>query len=571
MKKIIILIFILIITINVSFSKEEKDYTINFNGNKYHLLYSIKNKDFGGYLNEYYRKGETYNIWTDMVAVHHFPNAYSPIDRIKDFKDYLSAMHVPSSLTFDDKKNTAMIDFILIADKQMPIVLEFNIFKYEKSDKCGSVAIQYAKRYSATTTMQIEAIKKDFELNRKRLIKEVKNYKIPKVITTDIDKCISGSDIREKITVNKTPEKTNNTKTITDNSVKEFSELPETTLKEEINKSEEPKDITATAEKNVIVDTSNEVIAKEEIINENNSNEKQIIDIDNNKEIEDIKTSETKDDTTVKKEVLTENEEVSTVNENQDQVTETKNTTNEDIEQAPIPIIQEKTIIKEENIKPATVRQTEHNVKNKKNKKIKEVSYEIKNSKDAYIATPRTIKELKEDVKRSKERQIERKKQTKELAKINARNAKLQAKQQKADTKLNAKNAKKMAKQNAKNEKIQAKQNKADAKKKAKEDKLNAKLEKKKQKQYLKDKRKEEKTLAKAEKHQAKENKKALKKQDKFDKREEKFKKKEIKQQAKEDKKQLKQNKKIEKKEAKKTNLKEKSNKKLNKKRKNKS
>ena len=141
----------------ITFAKNsDKDYTINFNGDKYHLLYSIKSKDFGGYLNEYYKKGETYNIWTEMVAVHHFPNAYSPIDRIKDFKDYLGSMHVPSSLTFDDKKNTAMIDFVMITEHKMPIVLEFNIFKYEKSKKCGSIAFQYAKRYAATTTLQIE-------------------------------------------------------------------------------------------------------------------------------------------------------------------------------------------------------------------------------------------------------------------------------------------------------------------------------------------------------------------------------------------------------------------------------
>ena len=102
MKKIFVLLLLLIL--NVSMVYAEKDYSVHFNGKKFNLLYSIKNKDFGGYLNEYYKKGETYNIWSEMVAVHHFPNAYSPIDRIKDFKDYLGSMHVPSSLTFDDKK-----------------------------------------------------------------------------------------------------------------------------------------------------------------------------------------------------------------------------------------------------------------------------------------------------------------------------------------------------------------------------------------------------------------------------------------------------------------------------------
>ena len=66
-----------------------------------------RKSDFGGYLNEYYKKGDTYNIWSELVAVHHFPNAYSPIDRIKDFKDYFGSMNVPSSLTFDMTKSVS--------------------------------------------------------------------------------------------------------------------------------------------------------------------------------------------------------------------------------------------------------------------------------------------------------------------------------------------------------------------------------------------------------------------------------------------------------------------------------
>ena len=185
MKKILVLLLIFIISLQ---TVSAKNYTIKFNGEKYNLLYSAKNKDFGGYINEYFKPRETYNIWSEMIAVHHFPNAYSPIDRIKDFKDYLGSMNVPSSLTFDDKKNTAMIDFILISEKQMPIVMEFNIFKYEKSKKCGSIAVQYAKRYSAATALQIEQIKADFEKNRKHLIKQVKKLEIPAVIDEDIDK-----------------------------------------------------------------------------------------------------------------------------------------------------------------------------------------------------------------------------------------------------------------------------------------------------------------------------------------------------------------------------------------------
>ena len=108
MKKILVLLFAFSLSVSVAISKE-KDYSIHFNGEKFDLLYSVKDKEFGGYLNEYYKHGETYNIWSEMVAIHHFPNAYSPIDQIKTFREYLGSLNCPSAITFDDKKMSALL------------------------------------------------------------------------------------------------------------------------------------------------------------------------------------------------------------------------------------------------------------------------------------------------------------------------------------------------------------------------------------------------------------------------------------------------------------------------------
>lgn len=352
MKRFFTLLIFAVFSINIAVAQNaNKDYTINFNGNKYHLLYSVKNKDFGGYLNEYYKKGETYNIWTELVAVHHFPNAYSPIDRIKDFKDYLGSMHVPSSLTFDDKRNTAMIDFIIISDRKMPIVLEFNVFKYEKSKKCGSVAIQYAKRYAVTTTLQIETVKRDFEKNRKQIIKKIKNFNIPEVITEDIDKCISASDIIAETKSEQEQEKT----------VSEVSENELTESEKDINNKENDSDIntedadTAKAEENI---TENNIVQV---------SDKTESEINNNEGLSDELSSENK--TENDKAVVKKEEQNTTQLNNQ-------NTTNK-IEAAPVP-------------------------ETKVNKK-KEKSYQYINDKSEYISSPRTKKELKAEIKQKKE------------------------------------------------------------------------------------------------------------------------------------------------------------------------
>ena len=209
MKKIIIILLCALFLNPVyAIGNNKQKHFLNFNGYKYNLLFSTKNE--GGFLNEYYKAGETYHLWSEMLAIHHFPNAYSPIDQVKSFKEYLSSLNCPSALTFNDKNNFAMIDFILIDNNRLPVVMEFNIFKYQKSKKCGSVALQYARRYSVKTAFEAENAKKDFEKNRKKMLKKVKHYKFPAIVNEEIDLCKLNSDVVELANDNKNADITTN-------------------------------------------------------------------------------------------------------------------------------------------------------------------------------------------------------------------------------------------------------------------------------------------------------------------------------------------------------------------------
>lgn len=394
MKKIFLLLLVFLFSAQLSFAK---DYTIHFNGTKFHLLYSIKNKDFGGYLNEYYKKGETYNIWSELVAVHHFPNAYSPIDRVKEFKNYLGSMHVPNSLTFDDKKNTATIDFIMITEHRLPVILEFNIFKYEKSKKCGSVAIQYSKRYSATTAMQVEEIKNDFEKNRKKLIKKVEKLKVPELVTEDIDKCISAADIIKE---------SESEKSIEENKISEKTEEDIISQNDETNDNQ--------IEENDISNDSENIVSKENKLTDKN--------------IEDVNTDK-QTDKIIDKEILEESKTT------QDSVKVTEVEENEVNDNT---AIKEKTSANHKDISENNQQNIDTTLipsKTKEQKNIKEVNYQIINTKDEYIAKPRTKKELKEEVK-----------QHKLYNKAKKKEAKLKAKQKKKQAKLDAKNKKRAEK-----------------------------------------------------------------------------------------------------------------------------
>ncbi len=184
----ILLILTLITCLSLPLYAENLLPKLNFNGSVYHLQYSDKNKQTGGFINEYYKGAESYNNWTELVAIHYFPNIYSPIEQAKLFRKALGEIYCPSALEVFDDDNKAMLDFVLINDKKLPIIIEFNVFKYEKSDIAGTVAYQYAKRYIINNPLEINKVKKELNKNRLKYIKKVLSTNIPEVITELIDK-----------------------------------------------------------------------------------------------------------------------------------------------------------------------------------------------------------------------------------------------------------------------------------------------------------------------------------------------------------------------------------------------
>ena len=96
-------------------------------------------------------------------------------------------MNCPNAIKIDEKNNFALMDFILIDGKKLPIILEFNVFKFEKQQECGTIAMQYVKRYSVYSTKQVEKIKKDFNKLRPKMLKKVEEFEIPDIVKQNID------------------------------------------------------------------------------------------------------------------------------------------------------------------------------------------------------------------------------------------------------------------------------------------------------------------------------------------------------------------------------------------------
>ena len=189
MKKFLVLaLFILSLTVGFVQAKEKNTMpVIKFAGAKYYLLYSAKSSETGGFLNEYYKANQTYASWTELIGIHHYPTAFYPIEHAKEFNEYLNKNGVVSNIEIDDTNNTALIYFIIMNDAKLPIIMEFNIFKYQKSPVCGSIGIQYARRYRLNNTFEINKAKKDILKKGMKYIKRLDKLKPPSIIELEVE------------------------------------------------------------------------------------------------------------------------------------------------------------------------------------------------------------------------------------------------------------------------------------------------------------------------------------------------------------------------------------------------
>jgi len=77
--------------------------------------------------------------------------------------------------------------FVVVDRHKLPIIVEFNIFKYVKSPVCGTVGLQYARRYRLNSPLEIDKAKKEILKIGLKYIKRLDKLKVPEVINLNID------------------------------------------------------------------------------------------------------------------------------------------------------------------------------------------------------------------------------------------------------------------------------------------------------------------------------------------------------------------------------------------------
>ena len=257
MKKFLIIFILVLVGIQPTFAKEKKIKPFKFDGKKFELLYSKKTDD--SYINEYYKELETYNNWTEMLAIHQFPKAESPVIQVKELKKYLDANGCPNNMKIDYMNNKAIIEFVIESKKRVPVIIEYNIFKYKMTEN-GVLAEQYAKRYIARTAFEQEYADQDIEKNQKKIIKKIMKTKYPELITQEIDKCYVPGLEKEKTNKEEVAKENNEEQIVSENAELDNEENITTEAEKEVKGeiSEEKISEGGNDTKNEIIEVAND-------------------------------------------------------------------------------------------------------------------------------------------------------------------------------------------------------------------------------------------------------------------------------------------------------------------------
>ena len=87
----------------------------------------------------------------------------------------------------DEDNNAALVYFAVMEKRNLPIIIEFDVFKFVKSPVCGTLGLQYAKRYLLNSPLEINKVHKEITKSGLKYINKISKFDVPDVINIDID------------------------------------------------------------------------------------------------------------------------------------------------------------------------------------------------------------------------------------------------------------------------------------------------------------------------------------------------------------------------------------------------
>ena len=185
MKKILI-VFLLFLSMHFINKNIYAANTVNnflFDCEKYNLVFSSKDPNTKGYINEYLRQQDNLTKWSKMISLYNYPALKDPISTASNFETYYKKTYPNSAIDVekDKNKNEAYVAFIITDGK----IIEFNYWRYLINKKYKGVICHLF--YYRSKDNNMKKFDKEVGSNCQRWIKLFKAFDPPDLYQQDFN------------------------------------------------------------------------------------------------------------------------------------------------------------------------------------------------------------------------------------------------------------------------------------------------------------------------------------------------------------------------------------------------
>ncbi len=167
----------------------------NVNAENVHFndfIYTLKSTDLSNspkiIKNEYFTKNENKDFWTSSIDILYYPEKNNPLKFAAEQDSEIEKKENLLLLKFiqNKKQDVAVISYLenIIQNNQTYFI--YNICKYEKHPKKGTLVLKFAKKYVFNTKEEITKIAQDIKSVNDDYMEQMIILQIPQIVEKEI-------------------------------------------------------------------------------------------------------------------------------------------------------------------------------------------------------------------------------------------------------------------------------------------------------------------------------------------------------------------------------------------------
>lgn len=167
----------------------------NVNAENIHFndfIYTLKSTDISKHAevikNEYFKQNENKDFWTSSIDIFYYPEQNNPLKFAAKFDSEIEKQENLLLLKFiqNKKQDIAVISYLENIIQNDKTYFIYNICKYEKHPKKGTLVLKFAKKYVFNTKEEITKMAQDIKTVNDDYMEQMIILPIPQIVEKEL-------------------------------------------------------------------------------------------------------------------------------------------------------------------------------------------------------------------------------------------------------------------------------------------------------------------------------------------------------------------------------------------------